>query len=120
MKNASQLLLRFDPDKPAGALHDLCQPNAGFGVPVVVAVQPLKRAEDLIVVLPRDADPVVRDREAPGRALSDQSFDRATCWISRSDSDNELYSRGSPRLAPSNRNWRLNVVLPVPGSPSTR
>src|ERR1700733_8925983 len=46
--------------------------------------------------------------------------DCATWRNSRSDSESVIYSTDSFCATPSRKNWSPRVVLPVPGSPSTR
>ncbi|MNS81342.1 hypothetical protein D3C72_1150530 [compost metagenome] len=49
-----------------------------------------------------------------------QPCDRAAARSSISDSARAIYSTGTPLRAPSARNCSAKVVLPVPGTPSTR
>ena len=53
-------------------------------------------------------------------AVERQPCDAATARSSASVSDSVTYRTGSPRRTPSSRNWRASVVLPEPGTPSTR
>src|SRR5690349_6298818 len=51
---------------------------------------------------------------------SPQPCDRATAWSSSAVSDNVTYRTDSPAWAPARRYCIAKVVLPEPGTPSTR